>query len=144
MIFHVITIFPEMFNLPVTYGVLRRGHEKGLIEVRAYDLRDYTEDRHRSVDDKPYGGGAGMVMLIEPVVKAIEDIKSKNGIGRTILLSASGKLLRYEKVKELAALESLLIICGRYEGIDERVLRFVDEEISIGEYVLSGGEFPAP
>lgn len=146
----VLTIFPEMFGPFLATGVLGAALARGLLEVRVHDLRDWTTDRHRTVDDIPYGGGPGMVMRPEPLVEAIEALAGPKGSERkeqgtrVLLLSPQGEPLRQERVAELARAGRLLLVCGRYEGIDQRVMDLaVDEEISIGDYVLSGGEVPA-
>ena len=147
MQFDVLTIFPGMLEGPLTESILKRGREKGLIEVRLHDLRDYAHDRHRQVDDTPYGGGGGMVMMPGPIFEAVETILAKHPArrSRTVLLSPQGKPFSQVEARRLARdSERLLLICGRYEGVDERVREFlVDEEISIGDYVLTGGELAA-
>ena len=147
MQFDVLTIFPGMLEGPHTESILKRGRQKGLIEVRLHDLRDYARDRHRQVDDTPYGGGGGMVMIPGPIFEAVEAILAKHPAerSRSVLLSPQGTPFSQEKARRLARdCERLLLICGRYEGVDERVREFlVDEEISIGDYVLTGGELAA-
>jgi len=147
MQFDVLTIFPGMIEGPLTESILKRGRQKGLIEVRLHDLRDYARDRHRQVDDAPYGGGGGMVMIPGPIFEAVEAILAKHPAerSRSVLLSPQGTPFSQEKARRLARdCERLLLICGRYEGVDERVREFlVDEEISIGDYVLTGGELAA-
>jgi tRNA (guanine37-N1)-methyltransferase len=138
----VLTIFPELFAPFLATSLVGKAIEKGLLEVRVHDLREFTEDRHRSVDDEPYGGGGGMVMTAPPWIRAVRAVAGP-GSWR-VLLSPQGRRLDDAKVRELAAREDLVLLCGRYEGIDERVrLTVVDEEISIGDYVLAGGELPA-
>jgi tRNA (guanine37-N1)-methyltransferase len=132
-----------MFESPLSEGIISKAQKKGLIDIRVHDLREYTEDRHRTADDTPYGGGAGMVMKAEPIVRAIEAIRLPTGKTRTVFLTPQGVLLKQERAKKLCAYSQLIILCGRYEGIDERVLSFVDEEISIGDFVLTGGEIAA-
>lgn len=139
---YVLTIFPEMVREPLRYSILGSAQKKGLIEVYLIDIRDYAQDRHRQVDDEPFGGGAGMVMKAAPIFGAVEDLKLKEGT-RHILLSPQGEVFDQSKACELAAEEELLLLCGRYEGVDERVRTLFQEEISIGDYVLTGGEFPA-
>ena len=138
--FTVITIFPEMFPSPLGHSILKKAQEKGLISVRTVDLRDYATDRHRTTDDSPYGGGQGMVMKPEPLIAAIEDARKKLANPRVVLLAPQGRLFTQEQAARLAQEKELVLICGRYEGIDERVKGFVDEELSIGDYTLSGGE----
>lgn len=138
--FTVITLLPGMFVSPLGHSILKKAQEKDLISVRLVDLRIYARDRHRVTDDYPYGGGHGMVIKPEPLVAAIEDIKSKLAHPRVILLSPQGNVLNQKKVHGLAQENELVLICGHYEGIDERVKSFIDDEISIGDYTLSGGE----
>ena len=143
MRFDVVTIFPDLFEPVLRYGVLGRGVERGLVEVHAHDLRSFTHDRHRQVDDVPFGGGAGMVLKPEPVFEAVELLRRENP-GPVILLEPWGERLTQGLAEELATEPGLIIVCGRYEGVDDRVRQgLADREISIGEYVLSGGEIPA-
>lgn len=142
--FDIITIFPGMFESPFNESILKRAQEQGLLELRTHDLRDYSLNKHKKVDDYPFGGGVGLVMNVEPISRAIEEVKKASPHARTILMSPSGKPFDQKKARELAAEQNLILVCGRYEGVDERVrLHCVDEEISIGDYVLSGGEIPA-
>ena len=142
--FDIVSIFPGMFESPFGDSIIQRAREEGLLDIRLHDLRDYSLNKHRKVDDNPFGGGVGMVMNVEPIARAIDVVKKEVPETRTILLSPGGKPLDQEKAWELSRLTSLTLICGRYEGIDERVrLHYVDEEISIGDYVLTGGELPA-
>ncbi len=143
MHFHVITIFPEFFTSPLSVSLLHKAQEKGVVSCTIDNLRDYAVGKHRSTDDTPYGGGPGMVMKPEPVVKALEEVCRSLFHPWRILLSPQGIPLTQAKVVELAARETLVLVCGRYEGIDERIHTFVDEEISIGDYLLSGGETAA-
>lgn len=139
----VLTIFPELFAPFLATSLVGRAIERGLLQVEVRDLRDFTDDRHRSVDDEPYGGGGGMVMTAPPWVRAVREASGARRPWR-VLLSPQGRRLDEAKVQELAEREELILLCGRYEGIDERVRRLVvDEEVSIGDYVLSGGELPA-
>ena len=143
---HFLTIFPELFGGPLATGPIRIAREKGLLDVAVHDLRDYATDKHAVVDDVPYGGGQGMVMKPEPLVAAIEHIAAQSeGSPRPwrILLAARGTRMTQAHATALAVRPSLLFVCGRYEGIDERAVPFVDEELSIGDYVLSGGELAA-
>jgi tRNA (guanine37-N1)-methyltransferase len=145
VIFHVLTIFPEFFEGPFAHGVVKRAQDAGLLEIRIHNLRDYTFDRHRTVDDRPFGGGEGMVLKPEPIFLAVESIWPERGAGqKVILLSAQGRLFDQGAANRLSQETELLLICGRYEGVDERVAeRLADEELSIGSYVLSGGELAA-
>ena len=155
MRFDLITIFPEFFGGPLDHGILRRARETELVEVNVQDLREFTKDRHRTVDDRPFGGGEGMVLKPEPLFEAVESLlgcgvgdASKPGAAdpktAIVLMSAAGKLFRQETARRYAQLERIVLICGRYEGVDERVAEHLaTEEISIGDFVLSGGELPA-
>jgi tRNA (guanine37-N1)-methyltransferase len=155
MRFDMITIFPEFFSGPLNYGILRRAQETGIVQVNVQDLRVFTKDRHRTVDDRPFGGGEGMVMKPEPLFEAVEHLvgapvgdaarKAPLEEGTAIvLLSASGKRFDQETARRFAGLSRMILICGRYEGVDERVAQHLaTDEISIGDFVLSGGELPA-
>src|SRR5579864_1894445 len=145
MKFHLLTIFPEFFEGPFRHGVVARAAEFGAIELRVHDLRNWTHDAHRTVDDRPFGGGEGMVMKCEPIFEAVEAIwPQRETKQRVILLSAQGRRFTQAVARELTQCEELLLICGRYEGVDERVAEHLaDEELSIGDYVLSGGELAA-
>ena len=155
MRFDLVTIFPEFFAGPLDHGILRRARETGLVEVQIQDLRVFTKDRHRSVDDRPFGGGEGMVLKPEPLFEATEALLGRS-LGSAeqpavhdpktaiILMSAAGTLFRQETVRRFAQLDRIVLLCGRYEGVDERVAEHLaTEEISVGDYVLSGGELPA-
>ena len=155
MRFDLITIFPEFFAGPLEHGIVRRAREAGLMDVRVQDLRAFTKDRHRTVDDRPFGGGEGMVMKPEPLFEAVESLLG-HGVGDAtepappesntaiVLLSAAGKRFTQETTRRYAGLERIVFICGRYEGVDERVAaHLATEEISVGDFVLSGGELPA-
>src|ERR687891_919471 len=138
----VVTLFPELFDAPLRTSLLGKAIEAGRIEVAVRDLREHGLGKHRSVDDEPYGGGAGMVMRPEPIFDAVEEIRDEQS--HVVLLSPRGSLLRHEGVARLAEREHIFLICGRYEGVDERVAEFLaDEELSIGDYVLAGGELAA-
>jgi tRNA (guanine37-N1)-methyltransferase len=143
----ILTIFPEVFETALDFSMIKIAKEKNAVSFDVVNIRDFAHDKHKTTDDVPFGGLEGMVMKIEPVYKAIESLKSKiNGEGKkskTVLLSASGSRLTQKKLEEYSKLDSMIMICGRYEGVDERVLKFIDEEICIGDYVLSGGEFGA-
>ncbi|KMP11066.1 tRNA (guanine-N1)-methyltransferase [Candidatus Nitromaritima sp. SCGC AAA799-C22] len=141
--FDIITIFPGMFESPFGESLLKRARDEGLLDITLHDLRDYTLDKHRKVDDYPFGGGAGLIMNVEPIVRAIEAVKEKRPGARTILLSPGGKSFDQKMAWELSREENLIFVCGRYEGVDERVLNFVDDALSIGDYVMAGGEVPA-
>jgi tRNA (guanine37-N1)-methyltransferase len=143
MIFTVLTLFPGIFSSSLQESILKRAAEKGLIDCNIINIRDFAEDAHKTCDDAPYGGGPGMVMKMEPIFRAMEHVEKTVGRPRFILLTPQGKTLGTGTVARLARLSHICLICGRYEGIDERVLSLVDEEISIGDYILSGGEVPA-
>jgi tRNA (guanine37-N1)-methyltransferase len=156
MRFDIVTIFPGFFAGPLDYGIVRRAREAGLVQIGVHDLRDFTHDRHRTVDDRPFGGGEGMVLKPEPLFEAVESLvgaspdsatgQDAGGMKGTaiVLLSASGKPFRQSDARRLAALERMVLLCGRYEGVDERVAEHLaTEELSIGDFVLSGGELAA-
>jgi len=140
--FDVITLFPKAFELINNLGVITRAIDKNLIDVNLHDLREFGEGSYRQVDDKPYGGGAGMVLKPEPIYKAYESI-SKLPKSKTLLMTPQGKVLKQKDLVRWSTLDQIIIICGQYEGFDERIRCLADEEISIGDYVLSGGEIPA-
>ncbi len=142
MNFEVITLFPKAFELINNLGVITRALSKNLINLNLYDLREYGEGSYKQVDDKPYGGGPGMVLKPEPIYKAFESI-NKLPNGKTLLMTPQGKVLKQKDLLRWCSLDQLIIICGQYEGFDERVRCLADEEVSIGDYVLSGGEIPA-
>lgn len=145
MKFDIITIFPEIFNAYLNESIIKRAIKKKIIEAKVHNLRDFTADRHRTVDDYPYGGGPGMVMKPEPFFNAIESIKADGVKSRTIMLSPQGKVFNQDMALSMSKEnQNLILICGRYEAVDERVREnLVDEEISIGDYILTGGELPA-
>jgi tRNA (guanine37-N1)-methyltransferase len=145
VIFHVLSIFPDFFRAAFEQGVVGKAWTAGLIDIRVHDLRDWTRDRHRTVDDRPFGGGEGMLMKAGPIFEAVESIWPERSAGkRVVLLSAQGAKFDQARAREFSALDELLLICGRYEGVDERVAEHLaDEELSIGDFVLSGGELPA-
>jgi tRNA (guanine37-N1)-methyltransferase len=138
--FTIVTLFPAMFESPLNHSILKKAQEKGLLSIRLVDPRNYTKDRHRMTDDYPYGGAQGMVMKPEPLVAAIEDIKAKLSRSKVVLLSPQGRVFNQSLAVELANEEEVVLVCGRYEGVDERVKAFIDDEISIGDYTISGGE----
>ncbi|ACJ30448.1 tRNA (guanine-N1)-methyltransferase [Shewanella piezotolerans WP3] len=141
----VVTLFPEMFRAVTDFGVTGRAVSKGLLEMQTWNPRDFTHDKHKTVDDRPYGGGPGMLMMVQPLRDAIHAAKAAAGKeAKVIYLSPQGRKLTQQGVEELAKSSSLVLVCGRYEGVDERIIQTeVDEEWSIGDYVLSGGELPA-
>ena len=138
----ILTIFPEIF-LPLDVSIVKKAKEKGLVEIKIWNLRDFTKDKHRKVDDEPYGGGKGMVLKCEPIFNAVEKIKEENKEAKVILTTPQGVLYNQEMAKKLSKEKGLIIICGHYEGVDERVSSICDYEISIGDYILTGGELPA-
>ena len=141
----IITIFPKMFSAVLDESIVRRAQRKGRVKIFIHDLRDYTLDKHRKVDDRPFGGGSGMIIQADPIFRATETIKKKiKGKNKVILLCPQGKKFNQDYAKKLSKCASLIFICGHYEGVDERVrLHLADEEISIGDYVLTGGELAA-
>jgi len=150
VIFHVLTIFPEYFRGPFEHGVIARAKSAGKLDIRVHNLRDWTGDRHKTVDDRPFGGGEGMLLKPEPIFSAVETIFSERATGmrdperRVILLSAQGRRLHQAMARSLMGISELLLVCGRYEGVDERVTEHLaDDEVTIGDYVLSGGEVAA-
>jgi len=169
MIIHILTLFPKMFEGPFGESIIKRAQEKGLLEIKIHNLRQWAIDKRGTVDDRPYGGGAGMVLRVEPIYNALNEIKSEirspkpetnsirqpadkiqslkqsvaNNQQLTILLSPRGKTFNQKKARQLAKIQEIILICGHYEGFDERIKKFVDEEISLGDFVLTGGEIPA-
>jgi tRNA (guanine37-N1)-methyltransferase len=152
MKFELITIFPDFFRGPLEYGIVRRARESGLVEINIHDLRSFTKDKHRTVDDRPFGGGEGMVLKPEPIFDCLEFLRvaarqeriSRRVNESVVLLSPQGELFNQRIAAEMSELERVFLICGRYEGVDERVNEFLaDREISVGDFVLSGGELPA-
>jgi len=137
----ILTLFPDMFNGFINDSIIKRAQDKGLLEINLVNIRDFSKLNNKQVDDTPYGGGAGMVMMVEPVVDAIRSVKTDKS--KVILMTPSGEVYKQNIAFKLAKCEDLIIICGHYEGIDERILNYVDMEISIGDYVLTGGEIPA-
>lgn len=159
MNFHIITIFPGIFDSYFNESIIKRAKNKNIIDIKIHNLRDWTEDKHKTVDDKPFGGGAGMIMKADVIYKAIKSVvtslglslqkpqkrmqKFKNKKTKIILFSAKGKTWNQAMARKYLKLDNIIMICGRYEGVDERVKKIIDEEISIGDYVLTGGEIPA-
>jgi tRNA (guanine37-N1)-methyltransferase len=142
--FDLVTIFPRLCDGPLGEGIVRRAIDRGLVDVRVHDLRDYTTDRHRSVDDVSYGGGPGMVFKPEPLFRAVDAIKGGGDVDAVILTSPQGRRFTQREAERLSRLQRLVLLCGRYEGVDDRVRSaLATEELSIGDYVLSGGELPA-
>lgn len=144
----IITIFPKMFAPVLNESIVKRAQKKGLVKIEVHNLRDYSQDKHRKVDDRPYGGGPGMLMRVEPIFRAVEKIRAKNKELRTkakiILLCPKGKMLNQALARKMSKNKHLILICGHYEGVDERVRKYlVDEEVSIGDYILTGGELAA-
>ncbi len=147
MKFQILSIFPNIFDSYLNESILKRAQAKKIVQFKIHNLRDWTKDKHRSVDDAPYGGGAGMLMKIEPLYAALRDLKKASRVKpakrKIILLSAAGEKWNQGKAKKYSKLEEIIFICGRYEGVDARLKNFIDEEISVGDYVLTGGELPA-
>ncbi|MBV9610303.1 MAG: tRNA (guanosine(37)-N1)-methyltransferase TrmD [Acidobacteria bacterium] len=152
MTFDIVTIFPDFFVGPLDHGIVRRAREAGIVTINIHDLRAFAKDRHRTVDDRPFGGGEGMVLKPEPIFECVDgmeltprDLRMQEGARESVvLLSAQGELFRQETAARLAQLERIVLICGRYEGVDERISEFLaDRELSVGDYVLSGGELAA-
>lgn len=149
MKFDIITIFPKIFDSYFSESILCRAQKNKKIKIKIHNLRDYTTDKHKKVDDKPYGGGVGMVFKVEPIYRALKSIKHRSRDAsqcvstKVILFSAKGKKFDQQTARNWSKLKRVILICGRYEGVDERVKKFIDEEISIGDYVLTGGEIPA-
>src|SRR5258706_1946941 len=144
MTFDVVTIFPAMIEQPLAAGIVGRAIERGTLDVRVRDLRDFTTDRHRVVDDVPYGGGPGMVLKPEPIFRALDAIEAERGAPLTVVMtSPQGRRFTQLEAQRLSGVEHIVVLCGRYEGFDDRIRARVTEELSIGDYVLTGGELPA-
>lgn len=145
----IITLFPEMFKGPFDESIIKRAKEKGLVEIKIHDLRKWAVDKRGTVDDRPYGGGTGMVLIVKPIVKALDELKKSCPVShvscheKIVILTPQGKVFNQRTAQKLSRLKHLILLCGHYEGFDERIRRFVDEEISIGDYILTGGEIPA-
>ena len=137
----ILTLFPEMFKGPFDKSIIKRAVDNNLVKINIHNLRKWAKDKHKTVDDRPYGGGAGMIIRVDIIDRAISKLKTQNS--KIILLSPQGKIFNQRKAQNLSKLDHLILICGHYEGFDERVRKLVDEEISIGDYVLTGGEIPA-
>ena len=137
----ILTLFPEMFDGFLNTSIIKRAIDNKYVDIKVHNFRDYSLDKHKRVDDYPYGGGAGMVLMCEPIFRAIEDLKTKDTI--TIMLTPSGKLFNQEMALDLSKKKHIILLCGHYEGFDERIKTIIDMEISIGEYILTGGEVPA-
>jgi len=148
MRFDIITIFPNIFEGYFGESIIKRAQEKKLIKINIHNLRDHTKDKHKNVDDNPYGGGAGMVLMAEPICNAVKSILKKTRFKKSekkvLLLSPKGNVFNQKKARSFSKLKQIIIICGRYEGVDERIAKYIaDEQISIGDYILTGGELPA-
>ncbi|MFZ2447535.1 MAG: tRNA (guanosine(37)-N1)-methyltransferase TrmD [Syntrophobacteraceae bacterium] len=144
MIFEILTIFPSMFASPLEESIVGKARERGLVRVSVHNIRDFATDKHQMTDDRPFGGGEGMVMKPEPIVGALRAIRNDGPPARTILLSPQGRLFTQEVARELSGLSRIVLVCGRYEGVDERVAEhFTDDQISVGDYILTGGELAA-
>lgn len=140
----IITIFPEMFDGPFSHSMIKRAQSKGLVEIHLHDLRDYSDNKHRKVDDYPFGGGAGMVMMIQPIVTCIDKLKAEREYGEIIFMTPDGSLFDQPMANKLSMVENMILLCGHYKGIDERLREhYFTSEISIGNYVLTGGELAA-
>jgi tRNA (guanine37-N1)-methyltransferase len=143
MMFSVLTLFPGIFESPLSESIIKKAVDKGSISFNIINIRDFAEDIHRTCDDSPYGGGPGMVMKVEPIYKAMKHVENTLGKPKFVLLTPQGRPFDQFTAERFSKLSHICLVCGRYEGVDERVLQFIDEEISVGDYVLSGGEFPA-
>jgi tRNA (guanine37-N1)-methyltransferase len=142
--FEILSIFPEMFASPLNFSLLKKAQERDLVNIHLHDIRDWADDKHKMTDDAPYGGGCGMVMKVEPVEKALNEIRNHQDDSTVVLMTPQGEVLNQKIAAKLAGEKRIIIICGRYEGVDERIREhLVDKEISIGDYILTGGELPA-
>ena len=140
----ILTVLPKLLDSPFSHSILKRAQEKGIVEIHIHNIRDYATNKHKSVDDAPYGGGAGMVMMIEPIVGCIEHLQSLRKYDEVIYMSPDGVLLDQKKANRISLLKNIIVLCGHYKGIDERIRQhFITQEISVGNYVLSGGELAA-
>lgn len=138
--FHIVTLFPELLGSAINCSIIKRAQQSKRLGIHFWNIRDQCPDKHRKADDSPYGGGNGMVMKVDPIIATLNLVKSQHDLDRVILLSASGLLFTQKKAQELSTYKNVMLICGHYEGVDERVTAFVDEELSIGDFVLTGGE----
>lgn len=142
--FDILTLFPSLFDSPFSFSILKKAQERGLLSLHVHDIRKFTKDKHKTADDVPYGGGPGMVMKPESIVDCLESVAQSGKKIRRIYFSPQGRPLHQSQLEEYLSYDQLILLCGRYEGVDERVIEhFIDEEVSIGDYVLTGGEFPA-
>lgn len=140
----ILTLFPKMFKSPFDESIVKRAQDKGLVDIQIHNLRKWTKDKHKSADDRPYGGGPGMVLMVEPIFQALNALQEEKKKAKIILLTPQGKVFNQKKASRFSKVDHLILITGHYEGVDERVRKYlIDEEISIGDYVLSGGELPA-
>jgi len=140
----ILTLFPKMFKGPFDESIIKRAQDESLVKINLYNLRKWAKDKYKTVDDRPYGGGAGMILMIEPIYKALKSLKKVASCkSQVILLTPQGKVFNQKIARRLSKLDHLILVCGHYEGVDERVRKLVDEEISIGDYILTGGEIPA-
>ena len=139
----ILTLFPKMFSGPFDESILRRAEDRNLVEIKIHNLRDWVKDKRKTVDDRPYGGGVGMILMVEPIYNALKDLKNEKIKGeKTILLTPRGKVFNQKTAQKFSKLKHLIFIAGHYEGYDERIAKYIDEEISIGDYILTGGELP--
>lgn len=143
MIFSILTLFPGIFESPLKESILGKAANKGLVNFNIINIRDFADDTHRTCDDTPYGGGPGMIMKVEPISRAIEHVREVHGRAKFVLLTPQGRRFDHFTAERFAKSSHICLVCGRYEGVDERVLDYIDEEVSVGDYVTSGGEFPA-
>jgi len=141
--FDIITLFPQIFSSIFSESLIKRALNRNLVKINLINLRDFASDKHKTIDGKPYGGGAGMILKVDTLVKAIRSRKKISKKAKIILLSPQGKIFNQKKAKELSKFDQIILICGHYEGVDERIKKFIDKEISIGDYILTGGEIPA-
>ena len=143
MTLEILTLFPKMFEGPLSESIVKRAEKRRSVKIRVIDLRRFSKDKHKKADDRPFGGGPGMVLTVEPIYRALSFLRKKSGKPHVILLSASGKRFDQRTARRLSKKKRLILICGHYEGVDERIKRWIDEELSIGDYILTCGEIPA-